>query len=247
MRKFLIIIVAILSLSSITNAQLWKLLRYEVTGGIGTTQLFGDIGGFSKDNNILGLKDISFRQTSFNISTAMKYRILEDVSVRLNLAFGYFHSTDARGSNITRGFESSTLFFEPALLGEYYFIKNKGENSYMVLRGKPGNQLSFFSMLDFYAFTGIGGLSYKVKPNDKLSPYMTKSTGFSAVLPVGVGANLIYSGNIKLGVELTGTYAFSDMIDGYTSPHSGSNDIFYMLTFNFIYKIKTAPNGLPSF
>jgi len=247
MRKFLIIIVAIFFMSSITNAQLWKLWRYEVTGGIGTTQFFGDIGGFSRDENILGLKDISFRQTRFNISTAMRYRILEDVSVRLNFAFGYFHSTDVRGSNITRGFESRSLFFEPALLGEYYFIKNKGENSYTVLRRKTGNQLSFFSMLDVYAFTGIGGISYKVKPNETLAPNMTKSTGFSAILPVGVGASLMYSGNIKLGIELSGTYAFSDMIDGYTSPYSRSNDIFYLLTFNFIYRINTSPNGLPSF
>jgi hypothetical protein len=234
-------------MSSITDAQLWKISRYELTGGIGTTQFFGDIGGFSRYKNILGIKDFSFRQTRFNITAAMKYRVLEDVSVRLNLAFGYFHSTDARGSNITRGFESSTLFFEPSISGEYYFIKNKGENSYTVLRGKPGNQLSFFSMLDVYAFTGIGGLSYKVKANEALASVMQKPSGFTAVLPVGVGATLRYSGNIKLGIELSGTYAFSDMIDGYTSPHSRSNDIFYMLTFNFIYKIKTAPNGLPSF
>jgi len=247
MRKMLMISAILIIMSTVSDAQLWKLRRYEVTGGVGTTQFFGDIGSFSRDRNILGIKDFSFRNTRFDVSASMRYRILDNVAVRLSLAFGYFHSTDARGSNPDRGFEFRSLFFEPALLGEYYFIKNKIENSYSVMKGKSVAPGSFFSRLDFYAFTGIGGLYYKVKPNENLASQIIKSTGFSAVLPVGAGASIMYSGNIKLGAELCGTYAFSDLIDGYTSANSKSNDIFYLLTFNFIYKIKTGANGLPSF
>ena len=114
------IIVALIFLSTIANAQLWKLRRYEVSAGFGTTQIFGDIGGFSKGENLLGFKDITFKHTRLNINTSMKYRIQDVVSARINLAFGYFHSTDVRGSNESRGFESKTIFFEPALIGEYY-------------------------------------------------------------------------------------------------------------------------------
>ena len=247
MRKFLIIIFAIFFLPTVANAQLWKIKRYEATAAIGTTQFFGDIGGFSKSDNILGLKDISFRQTRMNLSFAMKYRILDELSVRLNLAFGYFHATDARGSNVARGFESRTMFFEPSLSGEYYFIKNKGENSFLLMKGKGRRSMSIFSMLDFYAFTGIGGLSFNVSPNDVLAPLATKTRGFTAVIPAGAGVNLIYSSDFSFGLELGGRYSFSDNLDGYTSPHSKSNDVYYFLNFVFTYKVKTGKNGLPSF
>ncbi len=247
MRKFVMIIVALFFLSPISNAQLWKLRRYELTAGIGTTQFFGDIGGFSRGENFLGLKDFSFRHTRINFSPSMKYRIIDDVTVRLNLAFGYFHSTDVRGSNESRGFESTTRFFEPAVIGEYYFIKSPGENSFLFMTGDRTVLQSLFSSLDLYVFTGFGGLLYKVRPNDLLAPMVIKTKGFSAVIPLGVGVNLIYSTNINFGLEFSGRYSFSDNIDGYTSQYSKSNDIYYFLNFTFTYKIKTGENGLPSF
>ena len=168
MKKLLIISLMFFLLLPVTDAQLWKARRYEAVFGVGTTQFFGDIGGFSNDENILGIKDFTFLQTRFNLNTGMRYRISEDFAVRLSLVFGMFHSTDARGSNENRGFESGTMFFEPALLGEYYFIKNKAENSFVFLKGNTSLLKSAFQAMDFYAFAGAGGLAFHVNPNDKL-------------------------------------------------------------------------------
>jgi hypothetical protein len=247
MKKFLLLIFTAFFLSQIADAQLWKLRRYELTAGLGTTQFFGDIGGFPRGKNILGFKDITFKHTRFNINTNFKYRILDDVNARVNLTFGYFHSTDVRGSNENRNFESQTFFFEPAIIGEYYFIKSSGENSFLFMKGKGSGSRSIFPSLDFYVFTGFGGLSYKVTPNEMLAPHATKTNGFTAVIPAGIGVNMTYSSYFNFGVELGGRYSFSDAIDGYTSPYSKSNDIFYTLNFTFTYKIKTGQNGLPSF
>jgi hypothetical protein len=247
MRKILITVLLFSFIPVTTNAQLWKLRRYEASAGLGTTQIFGDIGGFSKGDNLLGLKDISFRHTRFNINTSFKYRILSDVSVRLNLAYGFFHSTDVRGSNIDRDFESRTRLFEPSLTGEYYIIKNKAENSFLMTKGADNPSMSLLSLFDLYVFAGIGGLSYHVKPNDNLAPHVTKTDGFTLVIPAGVGADLNYTSMFNVGVELGGRYTFSDNIDGYSSIYSESNDVYYFLNFKFTYKIKTGENGLPSF
>ena len=247
MKKLLIIITALFFLWPVTKAQLWKLRRYEVSTGTGTTQFFGDIGGYSNDKNILGLRDFTFKQTRFNINACVRYRITEDVSVRVNLVSGLFHSTDVRGSNVDRGFESSTIFFEPSLIGEYYFIKNKEENSFVFLKRKETVIKSLFKSLDFYAFTGFGGLSYKVTPNDVLAPFVIKSSGFMGVVPLGVGVSMIYSGKINFGIELGGRFTLSDNLDGYTSAKSKANDIFHLLNFTFTYKINTGKNGLPNF
>jgi hypothetical protein len=247
MQKYFISTAVLIFFTLTINAQLWKLRRYEATAGIGTTQFFGDIGGFSKTKNLLGLKDFTFMHTRFNISSSMKYRIRDDVSARLSLAFGSFHSSDAKGSNEDRGLESRTLFFEPSLIGEYYFIKNKGENSFLLMKGQGRSFRSIISLCDFYAFSGIGGLSYKVKPNENLSVMGIKTKGFTAVVPMGLGMNLNYTSYVSFGIELGRRFSFSDYLDGYTSQFSKSNDTYYFLNFTLSYKIKTGENGLPSF
>ncbi len=247
MRKLLIAFLTIIFVSGPAEAQLWKVRRYEATASLGTTQFYGDIGGYSPGKNLLGIKDFSFSHTRYNFTGALKYRILNDVSIRLNLSIGSFHSTDVKGSNEARGFESVTSFFEPAVLGEYYLIKNKGENSFLQLKGSRHGLQALFPALDVYVFTGVGGLSYNAKPNNKLAPFVTNTSGFTPVVPFGVGANMFYNSDFNFGVELSGRFTFSDNLDGYTSIQSKSNDLYHFLNFTFTYKINTSRTGLRSF
>jgi len=236
------------SLSEVqSQGQLWRMRRYEVEAGVGPSLFFGDIGGFSKTKNILGLRDMSFFQTRFDLSLSMKYRITQEVNVRLSFAYGLLHATDKRGSNEARGYEASISIFEPALMGEYYFIKNRAENSYLFTKGQ-GNGLEWlFRSLDFYVFTGVGGLSYSTSGNEALDDYGYDPGGFTAVIPVGLGTTMIFTPDINFGFEIGGRYAFSDNLDGYSSQYSSSNDVYYFFNFTFTYKLKTGPNGLPSF
>lgn len=230
---------------------LWKMRRCEASAGLGPSFFFGDIGGFSKTKNILGLRDMTFLQTRFNMNLNAKFRINQDINARLSLTYGLLHATDNRGSNEGRGFEASISIFEPALIGEYYFIKNQAETSYLFTKRRGTGVTGFFRLLDFYAFTGIGGLSYSINPNDKLRSMQAlegfKPGGFTAVIPVGLGSTLVYSPDFNFGVELGARYAFTDNLDGYTSQYSSSNDVYYFFNFTVAYKMKTKANGLPSF
>jgi hypothetical protein len=232
---------------SLSHAQIWKLKRYEVVFGVGPSFFFGDVGGFSQAIDILGIRDVSLRQTRFDSNISFKYRINQNINIRLSLTSAFFHATDTRGSNELRGFESSTFAFEPAFIGEYYFIKNKAENSYLFIKGRKTGLIGFLRSLDFYAFTGIGGLAYSVKGNDRLENFGMKTGGFTGIIPVGIGSTLIYSPNFNFGVEFAGRYSLSDYIDGYTSQYSSSNDVYYFFNFTITYKLKTGANGLPSF
>jgi len=247
MKKILVLSIVLVLVSLSASGQLWKLRRYEAAASLGTTQFYGDIGGFSKGDNLLGIKDFSFRQTRFNLNGAIKYRIIDNVSIRANFVFGYFHSTDERGSNENRDFKSITLFFEPSLMSEYYFIKNKNENSYLLLKGDFNPFKSIISSIDVYCFTGFGGLCYNVNPNNKLEPFVTAGKGFIPVIPAGAGANILLSSHISVGLEFGVRFTFSDNIDGYTSQYSNHNDTYHFLNITLVYKIKTGENGLPSF
>jgi hypothetical protein len=230
-----------------SEAQLWKMKRYEAVVGLGPSFFFGDIGGYSNTKNIIGLKDLAFLQTRFDFNFNLKYRIAQDFNARISLTYGFLHATDTRGSNENRGFEASISIFEPALIGEYYFIKNKAENSYLFNKGRAGGLSGFIKSLDFYVFTGIGGLNYSIRGNDKLVSHGIRPGGFTAVIPFGLGSTLVYSPEFNFGVELGRRYSFSDNLDGYTSQYSSSNDVYYFLNFTITYRLKTGPNGLPSF
>jgi len=245
---FILIFTVLFSLSEVqSSAQLWKMRRYELVAGIGPSFFFGDVGGFSQSENWLGLKDITFKQTRLDLNFNFKYRISQRFNARASFTYALFHATDIRGSNENREFEASMSSFEPALIGEYYFLKNKSETSYLFTRGKGIRSRSLLRSLDFYAFTGIGGLIYNIKPNENLEKTGLDTKGIAAIIPVGLGTTLIYSPDINFGLELGGRYAFSDYIDGYTSQYSSSNDVYYFFNFTFTYKLKTGPKGFPSF
>ena len=235
MKSIFVLLFTILFTGISGNAQSGNAGRYELTGGLGTTHIFGDIGGFSRGENLIGFKDLSFRQTNFNVSAGVRYMILEKVSARFSLAAGSFRSTDERGSNENRGFESNSVFIEPTLTGEYFIFRNTREENLKSAKGSTNR--SFFSLLNVYVFTGVGGISYHINPNTALKPRVTATRGFTAVIPVGAGASLNYSDAINFGIELSGRYTFSDDIDGYTSVYSKSKDMYYFLNLTIGYRL----------
>jgi hypothetical protein len=239
MTRYYIIILLFFCLWPSGSGQSGRLERYEFTGGAGITQFFGDIGGYPTGQNTLGLKDITYRNTRYNISLGIRYWLLNNISARFETAYGAFHSTDSYGSNKSRGFSSTTKFLEPSLKGEFHLIRNMEEYN-VVLKDLNNYTLrSFIHLIDPYIFAGIAGLYYyKVSPNEALAPLATAKGGFTPVIPAGIGINLIYSWDFNLGLELGGRYSLSDNIDGFTSATSKAKDIYYFLNLVVTWKIR---------
>jgi hypothetical protein len=253
MKRAFLVIVIICFTVQLADAQLWRLKRWEAEFGLGPSFSFPDIGGYTAGKNFLGFKDLSYRQTMFNLNGDVKYRLSRTVNTRLSLTYAMLHSTDIRGSNEGRLYEAKTSLFEPAIMMEYYFIKNKYESSYLFLKGK--SLWTMLSSLDFYAFAGVGGTAYSVRLNDALiergisEPGSTADHGFSLVIPGGIGATLIFSPNLNFGLEFGGRWANTDYLDGFDPDilPNKAKDKYYFLNFTVTFKLKTGPNGLPSF
>jgi hypothetical protein len=248
MKRTLLVILQLILIVQVSEAQLWRLKRIELSAGFGTATFFGDVGGYSHGANIAGLKDITLKQTRFNMSFSGKYRITQFLNARVSLSYGILHATDERGSNEKRGFEANTTIFEPSLMGEYYFVKNSAENSYLFNKGRGKGVIGFLKSLDFYAFAGFGGLSYSIQPNEKLqanSHY--QSGGFTAVVPLGMGSTMSAYPNINIGIELGFRYALTDYLDGYHTQYSSAKDVYYFLNLTVTYRLKLNKNVLSSF
>ena len=67
-KRLIVMCMVVLLTAPFVSAQLWKMKRYEATAAVGTTQFYGDIGGFSIGDNALGFRDITFRQTRFSLN-----------------------------------------------------------------------------------------------------------------------------------------------------------------------------------
>jgi hypothetical protein len=239
MKRLIISLYIFIIITSVAQAQLWKMRRIEAGAGIGTSQFYGDIGGFSRGENMFGLKDFTYKQTRFDLNLNARYRIIKNVSARVNFNLGSFHATDERGANPGRKYEMTASFTEYSVIGEYYYLKSKSENSFLMMKGRRVSSYSLFEMMDCYVFAGFGGILYSVKPNAVLAPATVKTSGFAPVIPAGLGANLVFSPTLNFGIEIGGRYAFSDNLDAYTSEFSQKNDIYYFFNVNCIYKIKT--------
>ncbi len=225
----------------------WKYKRWELVGGVGTAHLYGDIGGYSKGSNVIGLKDFSFKNLRFNVAAGMRYNFQYNLSLRLNLNVTGLHASDSKGSNETRGFESSTYMFEPDLLAEYCIIKSKYESDFLFSKKTNHMFLNLLNTLSLYGFAGIGCTSYKVNHNDVQVVGTTSNGGFAVTIPAGFSLNMLWNSRTSFGVEFAVKYALSDYIDGYTSQFSKSNDFYHTITFTYSYKLLTGKRGGPSF
>lgn len=237
--KRILVILLVVGFSSVSCfSQLWKIRRLELTIAPGITYFSGDLGKFSNKHYYIGLKDFSVNNTGLNLTTSARYRITERISARANFSIGNFHSSDIRGAFVNRNFESMTFFLEPSFMGEYFIIRNTGENNYLFAkkRKRPGPE--FLSYFDLYVFGGFGGLRWDVTPNYALAFKMNSSTGFTPVIPAGLGFDYNFSGIYKAGFELGGRYLLGDYADGYSL--SGSvNDVYQFVNFTFSWNIKT--------
>ena len=236
-----------LSVSFISDAQRWKLKRYEAIGGIGTINLFTDLGVSNSESFLYGFR---FDFTRPSVYFAMRYKFSQTISGKFGIAYGNGHSQDI--TNIrnegTNGFTSNTSVFEPAVTVEYYILKEQRRYKSAAVYNRRG-MLNDYSTISLYAFGGLGGTFYKAH-YDVIEPRVgdkLKSSGITLAFPFGIGLKYIYSDKIVFGYEIGPRLLLTDYLDGITFASSKYNDVYWLTTLSIAYKIKTSRNNLPAF
>lgn len=229
--------------------QKWKLTRYEVHFGLGTTNVFGDIGGTADKNNLFGLKDIKIKETGLSLYAGARYKLTSDMALKLNLIYGFANGSDAESKNTVRNYSFRTSFFEPSVQYEYYFIGDYRYNTSAALYNRRG-MLNDYKTFTAYVFAGVGGVFFNPKINFNGSQPIPQETvtGYSkisAVIPVGLGVKYVIDQYWSVGFEFGRRFAFTDFLDGISSTFSKSNDTYYFGMFHAIYKLETDRYGVP--
>ena len=248
MRRISLLILATLCISSTIYSQRWKLKRYEAVIGVGTTNIFSDLGG-RVDASMFFIEDITFRDTRPSIYTGARYKINQKLSTKLALIYGYGKTEDFEGSrNEGRQFLAKTHLIELSGHFEFYLIQETKRYRSAAMYNRRG-MLNNYSTISAYIFGGIGLTKYWTTLEREPRPTDTYDDRdkFIPSFPLGVGLKYILSDKWMIGYEIGGRYTFCDFIDGVTTPYSKHNDIYWISTFNLNYRIKTSRRGLPLF
>lgn len=245
----LLIVSFIFLLPEGVRAQRWKFRRYEVGLGMGSVQVFGDIGGTASQENWFGLKDIKFDETKLGFVSHARYKMNPKSSIRANLNLGFGKGTDEDSRN-DRGRAYNTTLIEFSGQYEYYFLPEDKQYRSAAMYSRRG-MVNNYSMLGAYVFAGAG-VTYAISshadapvgPNDDYRP----GGNIVPVIPLGVGVKYILNERNFLNAELGYRIGLTDYIEGFKQTEASKfTDVYYFLTISYYYRLKTTPRNLPSF
>jgi hypothetical protein len=248
-RKLILAVVLVIVAFPLMSQQ-WKLKRIEAIFGIGTTNVYSDLGGAPNATSLLFINDITFRSTRPSIYAGLRYRVKPTYSIKVSFNYGYSKTKDFTGSrNEQRGFTSVTQLFEIAGNYEYYFLPELRRLRSAAMFNRRG-MINDYSSLGAYAFIGLGAtlfwpdLTYdEPREGDRYKNTM----GITAAVPVGLGLKYIISDKWMLGYEIGYRLTLSDYLDGFKSPYSKNADTYWISTINLNYRIPTSRRGIPIF
>lgn len=248
-KSLILISIVVFILAEQSQAQRWKMRRYEFGGGIGSSQVFGDIGGTASDQNWFGLRDLSIDETNIAGALHGAYKKTHRVSFQGNFNFGMAQGSD-EGSKSDRGRSYSTTMFELSGQVKYFFVTEDKKYRSAALYSKRG-MVNNYSTFAAYAFAGAGVNFALVSHGDAVVlPVDEYRSGLNIVpvIPFGVGVRYILDDRTYLEGEFGYRYAITDFIDGYNQTASSKySDLYYFFIVSYNYRIKTTRRNLPSF
>ena len=238
-------LILFLSIPFTSEAQRWKRYRYEILGGIGTTNVFGDLGGGSGEAGTI--QDFDIEGTGVNIFAGMRYKLKELVYIKANLIYAFAISSDDFTTNVprhNRGGHAYVSFIEPSIQFEYSLVKERYSRRYSY-----SNIRSFrLNHINTYLFIGVGGLLYFPSIESDINTDIGEDPGvFSASFPMGIGFKYSINRVYSVGMELGHRYTTTDYLDGISDNYSKANDSYLFLQFSVSKKLKTSRKGVPRF
>ncbi len=248
MKKLVIYILFVLFvLPYSADAQRWKRNRYEILAGLGTVNVFGDLGGGSEPAKHHTL-DIDMKGTRVAAFVGGRYKIKELLAVKASLIFAYANASDKYTTNFARanrGVTTNTFFIEPSAQLEYSLIKERYGRRYTFSNIRRFN----ISHVNTYVFLGVGGLFYFPKKEVLVDRGIGKAKNIAVAFPMGVGFKYAINRVYTFGIEIGHRYTTTDYIDGHNDAHKANtaNDSYLFVLFSISKRLRTSRRGLPKF
>jgi hypothetical protein len=220
-------------------AQNWRATPYEIYGGIALANYFGDIGGSAAGDTWYGIRDLSIDRTRPGITGGIRYIPGNYLAFNASFTSAWLSGSDRGGRNEGREYIFNTVIFEPCAKLEFYAIKDRLMRRGVDRRGMVKN----YAAISAYFFGGLGAVFYHVIPDEKLAARQGKDNirhgPVTMIFPAGFGIKAGINNRTDIGLEIGGRFALNDFLDGFTNENSTSNDIYYLTSFQMIYRLSS--------
>ena len=226
-----------------TEAQRWKLKRYEAGVGLGTVTTFMDIGSPE-----FGISSFRPYDTRFNISSHAGYMLMQDLSVKVDLNYLMIGAVDPEIRDRSLRFTSHG--FEHGVRLDYTFLGGGRAFGSTALFNRRG-MVNSYGASYLYVFAGAGGILSKAVVRDQNGDEVIGNPGYNnnlqwgVVIPAGLGYRRSVDAYFDFVFEVGGRFSFTDLIDGYQTQWSQYNDKYIITSVKAIYKIRNDRRGRP--
>lgn len=233
---FMFVSLLISSDADAQRAARWRRMRYEVIYGLGGANFLGELGGANQVGTNF-VRDFEITQTRPLASIAMRYKIMQDLAVKVGLYFAYLHGDDKTTTeqyrrNRNLRFRSPIIEFGPQF--EYSIFRERIGHQYNLrrIRGIKGFAINtyFFVGLTGFWFNPQGQLDgkwYNLQPlgteGQGLIPTRKKYSRIQIAIPYGIGFKYGLSRKWAIGIEYGTRKTFTDYIDDVSTTYFDNN------------------------
>ena len=214
-----LIFLLLLTVSSLTTSA--QFYNWEVGGGLGTANYFGDIGGVDQIGK-KGPGDIMLNTTRFNVSLFTRKYISYRFYVNLNASFINITADDKYSPGTSR--EPRNLSFENNIFEALGMLE-----FHPLIINDLGGKKRHVADLHLYVNTGLGVLysdpvSISGGSRVKLRPLATeglenKYSPIQMAIPLGIGTFVSFKGRYsgyrvhRIGISVNYRFTFTDYLD----------------------------------
>jgi hypothetical protein len=223
-----LLLLLLLTIPGLVQAQRWKRERYEWVVGAGASQFLGDLGG----RNQIGSDyffDLDAASTRFVINAALRYKLTEYFALRTGLFYGEVYGDDEYTQEPwrnNRNLHFRSPVFEWSTTIEASWMRESTGSRYKIRRvrgkGKKGSQVYV------YGFAGVGlmymnpmakfeGEWHSLRPlrteGQDFVPSRTQYSNWQFVIPFGLGMKYALDKKSSIGIEYGIRKTFTDYMD----------------------------------
>lgn len=241
MKKHIVIALLLIALvPSLAEAQRWKRFRRQIIGGVGVTNMLGDLGGANQIGRDF-VYDLDLQATRPSLLVGYRYQFNSYFFGRANIQWGVLRGDDEftqEEFRNPRNLRVRTWYFEADFMAEFYLLQNARGNLYRLrgVRGRRGLKM------DIYVYGGIGFMYFNPRGRDQngrwvnLQPLGTEGQGldgqpdrynrFAFTIPYGIGIGKSIDRYWQVNVEFTMRQTFTDYLDDVSGRYFGRENLY---------------------
>ncbi len=222
------LILCLIILPTLVNAQRWKRQRYEWVAAIGATQFLGDVGG----RNQIGSDwffDLDAASTRYVANVGFRYKISQYVSAKAGLSFGEVYGNDKYTKEPfrnNRNIHFRSPIVELAAQAEFSWMREQIGSRYKIRRvrgrGRKGSRVYV------YGFAGVALMymnpmaKYEGKwhslrklhtEGQTFVPSRKEYSNWQFTIPFGIGMKYAVDKKSSIGLEYGLRKTFTDYMD----------------------------------